>query len=238
MEKYSLQQITEKVDQYIQTKKNAWAESTQRSERHRLLAIIQACPTFYYSPEDLWEAIQDRGAYTRCTMWTRAVTFAEFLGEGYKELKQWRLDNAKQFKNNYQRNTPEITYGEAKRRILSIPDTGIRSKCLQLLQGGLRYSESLTLSDGRVRGKGGKVRRVYAEPVQTEPGYNAVYKALKEIGMTPHMLRKIKATHVAKSGARPEQLCKLFGWNDFNTAQSYIDAGSEDELELIMRGDN
>ena len=233
-------QLLQAVGAYLKSKEKAWSASTLKSETSRLMSIVRKCPELYNNPEALWEALQAGGSYTRQTTWVRASCFVDHLIkhshiEGPNQLVQWREANANLFKNKYQRKTTSISIDEARVKICSIENTAIRTKCLQLLDGGLRYTESLTLRDGTVRGKGNKTRKVYVDPVTSEPTYWAVYSSLKEVGLTPHMLRKIKATAVSKAGARPEQLCELFGWSSFNTAQSYLNAGTDEELKEIMQ---
>lgn len=228
---------------FLKSKASAWADSTIKSETARLLSLIKRQPDFYLNPEAFWESMSDLAPYTRQTTWIRGSTFASYLIdkgfiEGPNKLEEWREQNARAFKNNYQRKTTAVSIDEARSLIRSIPNETIRAKCLQLLNGGLRYSESLTLRDGEVRGKGNKTRKVFVDSVAVEPTYWEVYSALKEVGLTPHMLRKIKATDVSRKGARPEQLCALFGWTSFNTAQSYLNEGTEEELKKLMEKNN
>ena len=235
------QQLFTLVNEFIKSKTNAWAESTIRSEKHRLRVMVASVEHIYIDAPALWNSLADRKPYTRATCWTRAITFVDWLIKnqyipGPNKLKDWREANAKQFKNIYTRHTPDIGYDEAMDRIGQIQDSGIRAKCVQLLEGGLRYTESYTIANGKIRGKGGKERRVYVEACEYAGSYSAVYKALKEIGLKPHMLRKIKATQLARRGARPEQLCEIMGWSNYNTGQSYINAGTDKELEALMIG--
>lgn len=154
----------------------------------------------------------------------------------YNPYARFKEDNAQLFRGAYERKTPKTSYDEAASRIAKIKDKDTRDKAMQLLIGGLRLGESATIQSGYCVGKGNKRRRVYVGEVAYPKSESTFRRQLKkETGLTPHMLRKIKATEVAKK-ARPEQLCELFGWSSFDTARSYIDAGSQPELEELMQG--
>lgn len=217
------------VEEYLNSKTNAWADTTIDNAR-ACLRRYGHCET----PEQLWEEIKELAPYTRTFVYIRVSKYREYL-TNTTQFQTWRKENAKVFKNVYHKKTPRISYGEAEEKIAQISDEEVRRKAYQLLHGGLRIGESSTVVGGYCIGKGNRRRKVFVKPVpfsRSEATFRRILK--KETGLTPHMLRKIKATHVARE-ARPEQLCKLFGWSNFNTAMSYIDAGREDELERLMK---
>lgn len=224
------------IEQYLDSKKLAWSETTKRSERARLNAVSAYLTG---NPNDLWEAIKDKGPYTRLTVWTRVTQYWQWmLDEGLKngknEYKVWREKNAKVFKNTYVRTKPEITFDEAKRRIQALSDRDVREKAIQLLEGGLRFNESNSISDGTVLGKGGKTRRVYVSSGTSNVSYGRVYAALKRIGIRPHDLRKLFLSRVVESGANEFELCEIAGWSNLNTASSYIKVNSK-RIEQLVR---
>lgn len=215
------------IDQYLESKKLAWSPTTLRSEGHRLRGVVEALDG---KPETLWAAIATRAPYTRTTMWTRVVSFYDWAiakghVQGPNKYREWRAENERQFKHVYAPKLPDISFDEAKARIARIEDPRIRGKALQLLMGGLRYSESMTLAEGRVIGKGNKPRASFAPEAQA-PGcsYHTVLRALKAVGLTPHMLRKITATTLAQEGLREAELCEAMGWSSFHTAKNYVAA--------------
>lgn len=229
--------MKEYIQEYINSKSLAWSETSKTSELSRLTTIADYIDG---NPEVLWKAIESKGAYTRTTIWTRVVSFYDFLLEseyvtGINPYRKWRNQNAKQFKNVYTKETPKISYNEAKQKILKIQDQETREKALQLLNAGLRWGESFTLQDGRVIGKGNKARKVFAEEVKYGKSYSYFLKQLRQVGLKPHTLRKIRATDLARKGLKEADLCAIFGWNSFQTASSYIAPLNDDELAKYFK---
>lgn len=239
--------MKELIKAYIDDKRHAWSATTKRSEHARLNAIAAVLTL---PPSKLWGRLSHLNPYSRVTAWTRVCTFYDWLIENnhvdfpFNPYRAWRKVNAKQFKHVYRRKLPKIDYKEAKRRIENdILDREIRQKALELLSNGTRYSESNTTTSANQRwpddsstviGKGGKERRVYGQKSQEaeafQKSYSTVLRALKGIGLTPHMLRKIFATHLARSGFKEADLCHVMGWTSFETARSYIAPMEEDEI--------
>lgn len=227
------------VREYIKSKANAWAPTTLRAEEARLRAME---PALTGDPQVLWDFLElHHKAYSRTTYWTRAVQYwdwriASGLSSGPNLYSAWRKENARLFKGTYERAVPTLSYTEARERILSIPQTSIRDYALYLLAGGLRYTESCTLEGGQVLGKGSKRRKIFFKEDSVQPSpvpYMKLYRALKDIGLKPHDLRKIYANELAARGASPFQLCKAMGWANLNTAQSYIEATDNSIQELL-----
>lgn len=224
------------IAEYIKSKANAWSDSTKTSEYWRLQRFPQNLDE---DPQMVWGLLQDLSPYSRKTSWIRLCSFYDWLIEkGYKlgpnKFRQWMKDNARQFKYVYETKTPEIDYQQAKEAIIKIPSEAIRKKCYQLLEGGLRYSESTKIDGDVCIGKGGKQRTVFVKAVKEQPSYKSVYKALKKIGLKPHDLRKIKATYVARKGASVEDLCRIFGWSSLNTAINYLAPKTKERLKELM----
>lgn len=224
---------------YIQDKALVWTEASVRSERVRLNRVMSCIDG---DAPRLWGTLDDYGAYSRVTLWNRVVAFYDWgIEEGHLQAPNpyavFRKKNKRRFTNVYERRPPEVTFEEARRRILTIGDTEIRNKCLQLLSGGLRWTESFTLADGYVLGKGNKSRRVYAVtpegPVAGIGRYLAVLRALKKVGLKPHKLRGIFLSELVRRGVNPFELKKVAGWSSLQTAESYI-AANDDNIQKLV----
>lgn len=217
------------IQAYIESKKYAWAPTTLEKERSRLVALE---PFITGDPEFLWKNLGGYKPYTRVTAWTRAADYWKFK-TGQDIYHNWRKENARVFKNTYQKTIPEIGYREAKEKISKIQDQEIQRKAYQLLKGGLRYRESLTIQSGHCTGKGGKQRKVFVKEVEWGRSYDTLRRALRKVGLKPHDLRKIRVMDLCRKGARPEEICAVTGWSNYNTAQSYIQADKQ-VIEKMM----
>jgi len=226
---------------YIAAHDKAWAESSKRSELHRLRSVA---PLINGNPSELWTYFETKqlGKYSRVTYWTRVCDFYDWMlknkhVQGSNPYREWRDENALQFKHAYERKLPDISYSEAKRRIETIPDTVVRQKCLQLLDGGLRYTESFTVVDRHVIGKGGKRRKVYTDlNPEYRKSYTTLLRHLRGLGLKPHALRKLAATEFRRRGLKDEDLLKVMGWSSMSTAQSYLIPLTEEEIEKKLKG--
>lgn len=227
------------IDAYIKDHELAWSKSTQKSERYRLAPLAEFLNG---DPELLWEKIQGYKPYTRNTVWVRVTDFWGWVhkGEAINPYAIWREKNARQFKNTYQRKTPKISYEEARARIETIPDGRIRNKAYQLLFAGLRWAESLSLSAGSssVLGKGNKVRDIVVPEITGEiydgPYWN-FWKALTDVGLKPHDLRKIRATDLLRKGMDLPTLCETMGWSRMDTAMSYLAPLQKEQREKFFK---
>lgn len=211
------------IQKYLEDKALAWSVTTALSESHRLNAVA---PFLDGNARTLWDNIQHLGGYSRLTTWSRVCDFYTWLVENKHtdtggDYRAFRKKNAKQFKNVYNPKTPELSFEEASERIESLAPE-FRDKARQLLSGGLRYSESFTLSGGRVVGKGNKTREAFTEEATYTRSYRTFLRALQSVSLTPHMLRKICASRLAREGLREADLCKAMGWSSFKTAAVYL----------------
>lgn len=219
--------MSELVAQYLSTRTNAWAPTTLRSATSSLRRMA---PHLDGIPENLWAALQSKKPYTRESYWTLATGFWAWLvknghratGNPYGE---WREANAKYFKNNYVRRPATKSLSEALRLVQLMPDAELRSRAELLLSTGLRKSEPATYDGQNVVGKGGKSRAV-AIPDGSDTSVSIspykIWAALKQVGLTPHMLRKIFLTELASNGADVFELCEIAGWSSPTTAMSYV----------------
>jgi integrase len=231
-----MKNISSLIDAYLEDRKLAWAPSTLKSERYRLVAVAEAMDG---KAETLWDALASYKPYARATTWTRITDFwAWGLAAGHftgaNQYEQFRKKNALQFKNVYQRRTPTISFEAAQQAVAQIANEQSRAKAMQLLQGGLRYTESLSLAGGSVVGKGGKRRDVYSsETPNFKHTYDTFRRHLAAVGLKPHDLRKLFATGLVAAGANEFQLCEVMGWASIATASSYISNNKSELLKLV-----
>ena len=234
------------IDQYIEGKKLAWATTTQKSEVARLRSVALYINV---SPEALYKHLNTQGykPYSIKTYFTRVGEFYQWLieeghaPEGVRKnpFKAFIKTNAKLFKHAYQKETLDVGYEEAVRRINRLGCGETKAKAFELLATGMRYSESNTQIDGWIIGKGGKRRRVYRPeslPSATKftRSYTTFYDNLKAVGLKPHTLRKLAATRYVERGAKEADLMALMGWSSIGTAASYLQAKRDEELSQLV----
>lgn len=220
--------------QYVSDKSGVWSEASLRSESQRL--------NRYFDHIDgdaprLWAAIQDLSGYSRVTYWTRVSNFWDWGIESagfaspnpYAEFKK---KNPRPFRGQYKRQPCNIPFDILMANIKKEENVALRNKMIQLLEGGLRITESHTLKDGEVLGKGGKVRKVYVPqidgPMAGPDQYSSLLRACKKLGIKgPHKLRSARLSDMAAGGATMFDLMKFAGWSSPSVAQSYIEARDE-----------
>ena len=139
---------------------------------------------------------------------------------------------ANKFKYAYQKEDVGLTFEEARQRIMTLEDP-YRSMALGMLQTGVRISEAYNVRDGKVKGKGGKRRTVFGTIEKTAPKAT-FWRHLRRIGLKPHSLRKLCATHLASKGATAADLCKVFGWTNIHTAYVYLQAKDDERLSSFI----
>jgi integrase len=228
--------------EYINYMAPRWSESSVRSERQRLNRLW---PVIDGDPDKLWAAMAGYGAYARCTYWGRIVSFWDWRIKkrglpGPNPYAIFREENPRFFRNAYVKKPCERSVEDLRKDIDRIPGEyqDVKNKLNQLLDGGLRRTESYTLTeDGYVTGKGGKVRKVYiqktADAMAGPERYSTMLRLLKEYaGVTPHKLRSAKMTDMVNRGANIYELTKFAGWSRINTAESYVLAREERIREL------
>lgn len=233
--------VTQLIEKYLDDKKLAWAETTLKSERHRLNA---AAPAIDGKAQTLWDALQEHGAYGRQTIWTRVTDFYQWCldnehVQGGNPYRAFRQKNARQFKNVYTKKVPNISFEEIRARIQTIEDEEVRALAERILSGGLRYAESQQVeADGTVVGKGSKRRRVYvsveSDRVHNPINYQRLRRALATLSLRPHDLRKAFLNRLVELGANEFELCEVAGWSSISTASSYIKANDERIKRLVQ----
>lgn len=231
------------IDAYIASKSGSWSKSTLNSEKYRLRGVQVSQLT---DGAALYEYLsKERGLkpYPLRTMFIRVGDFVEFLmsaghlPRGENKVKEFFKTNAQLFKHAYSKKEVAMTFEEAAKKLNAMEDENLRSKALQLLYTGMRYTESLSLLNGSVEGKGGWHREVpmaATTPTKYDQSYSTLYRALKKIGLSAHMLRKLCATKLVELGATEADLMKIMGWRNSQMASLYVQAGRTKSLTQKM----
>lgn len=215
-----------------------WAESSVRSETQRLNKLWDEIDG---DPTRLWLAVQRLAPYTRQTYIARVGAFWDWLIENGHQpppnpYKTWKKKNKRVFMGAYVKRPCKIPFDELMRQIDLVPEERYRNKMKQLLIGGLRVTESDTLKDGEVLGKGNKRRRVYVPelgPMVTKKQYSGLLRRChKYLGVTPHKLRSARMTDMARRGLKMHDLMEFAGWASPGVAGSYIAANESLIKEL------
>lgn len=226
------------ISSYLDSKALAWEPTTLRSERYRLAAVASHLDG---KATTLWAALKDAAPYSRLTTWTRVAHMWQWAADknlvSGNDYRIFREENARLFKNVYERTKPTIGFQEASDRINRIAIGASRERALQMLQSGMRFNESGTFSEGSVRGKGGKRRRAYlpddAGRVDSSVRYSAFRRHLAAVGLKPHDLRKLFLSRLVECGINEHDLREVAGWASIQTATSYIQANSSKIADFV-----
>jgi integrase len=230
--------MRETADLYLASKANSWAPTTIKSEAARLNRIVEVCDG--KTVPDQWLAVCGvYGHYARVTAWTRLAALRQWAlerghSQGVNEHARFREDNARLFKNAYQRRPAAATLQDLRAAVAREQEGPVSDKLAHLLENGLRYAESLTHKDGQVVGKGGKVRAtILPNGPAKHASYAAVRAACRRLGVRPHDLRKALATDLYRRGLREIDICEVMGWSSIDTARSYVRPMA---IEEVRRG--
>ncbi len=231
------------VDEYIASKKNAWARTSQKNERLRLRKHAHAVME---SPDVVYERLKlTMKAHSIKTTFVRLGQFFDWLIEADKmppaknPWKAFLKTNAMIFKHCYQIERVKVTFDEANVLIQSV-EMPYRLAALQLLEGGLRYCELRTFDGDKVIGKGSKPRKVFLrdelKAFRYTGSYSALFVRLRAVGLKPHTLRKLCATEISRDPrAKDQDICKLFGWSSIETSIKYRQPLNDERLgEMIQ----
>lgn len=217
------------IQSYLEAHETAWSSTTWKSERSRLNAVADVIDQ---GPEALMNSIKAKKPYTIKTTFIRVCRFEAWIGQS-TSYRDYMRKHANRFKHAYQKKELGITFDEASRKIEGLEGTA-KSLANFLLRSGLRISEVDSRESDRVVGKGGKVRKYFAEAPSTACSKYELRRALRECGLKPHDLRKLFATKLADSGATAADLCKALGWSDIKTAMVYLQAKDDTRLEQFI----
>ena len=231
--------MTHQINSYIESKVGAWAPSTLSSEKARLMAVKGFLDK---NPQELWNycELNKTKSYSRVTLFTRVIDFLSLNNiELCIKYKEFRKNNSRLFKNCYKRKVVSITFDEAINRIKGIRDKQVKLKALQLINSGMRYTESMIIVDGKITGKGNKDRDVFAPAIFKKvcfgKSYSTLLRQLKLVGLTPHMLRKLFATKAVEIGMKEADLLKIMGWESIITAQYYLQPKDNDSINEMLK---
>lgn len=221
------------VESYLKEKELEWSPKTIRSTRFTLTKLL---PYLTGDPVILWDyLLANQEPYSRVTSWGRVCGFWEWANPGKNPYREFRVKNARLFRGKYVRKTTSETMKEARTKIESISDPAIKRKALELLLTGMRWSESFTLKNGIIEGKGGAQRAIDLPKVdgpELTCHYFTFLRALRDVGLKPHSLRKIYLSECVASGANVYELKELAGWASLESSLSYINVNAKRLKEI------
>ncbi len=232
------------VNEYIDSKKMAWARTSQKNERYRLKKHGH---NVLSDPKQVYEELKKTMCnYSIKTTFVRLGQFLQWMIDNDKILpckNHWKVfltTHALLFKHAYQSERLKISYDEAKALVDSITEAQYRQAAQQLLEGGLRYCELRTFDGEAVIGKGSKPRSVFLRPdlstFRYRGSYTPLYKRLKERGLKPHTLRKLCATRFSQlPGVNDIDTCEVFGWESIETSKKYRQPKRREHLSNLMQ---
>lgn len=221
--------IEQDIKGYIDSNKLAWSPRTTESEHPRLLGLKEA---LIGDPIALWSELERKQIkpYSRVIYWVRVSLFWDWMiengkAQGPNAYRAFRAKNRRLFRNTYEEKIPEISFEEAKERISQISNKACRNQAQDILLSGKRYFESCQHSpDGRVTGKGGKVRVLPVASksrIEFRSSYSTFRRELAKVGLRPHDLRKVCVGKAVELGANEFELLEMFGWKQIQTATKY-----------------
>jgi integrase len=222
--------LSQRIEAYLEDHKTAWAESTIRSERHRLVSVSTYLDQ---GPEAVYKwAAENFKPYSVKTLFIRICRLEAWAGGTV--YRTWYAKHKNRFKYAYRKEEVNYTFEEVQRR-LSLLAEPYRTQAVEMLATGLRISEVPKVKDGIVEGKGAKLRPVFGTISMSVPR-STFWAKLRAVGLKPHTLRKVCATRLAEMGATPADLCKVFGWSSIDTAYQYLQPKDDDRLRSLMKG--
>ena len=225
------------IKQYLDSKRLSWSPTTLRSEGARLYAMQSLLAL---DGASLYKALTEKGLkpYTIKTAFTRIAEYRAFTGD--PSIKQFIKANANLFKNAYTKERLDVTIEEARERIARMESKELQQMANFLLATGLRAQEALSYDgSGTVMGKGARKRRIFnSEQAVVGPHnikYIDLYNGLKSVGLKPHTLRKLAATALVGAGFKEADLMYVMGWNNIQTASSYLQPQKDSDIERKMK---
>jgi len=227
------------IDAYIQSKKHSWSDTTKKSERARLSSLKES---INLDPTTLYESLVKLGKkpYSIKTTFLRLKSFYDYLidtgARTAPNLYQTFInENRRVFKYAYDRKPVQMSFDEGVKRIKNISDNACRRKALEIIGSGLRLSEyrAVDRDNGRVRGKGGKLRKISipeitgAEYLKSDTTFR---RELARVGLRPHDLRKLFATRLLQEGVNIVDVARVLGHSSITTTEKYIQDSNSDSL--------
>jgi integrase len=219
------------INQYLESKRNAWSETTKRSEGYRLTALLPLLNQANNDPNKFYDLIKAQyKPYTTRTIFARVADFMDFFGN--EVYSNYVTANANLFKHVYQTKQLDYTFEEARERIQLIRHPEVKKVANLMLSTGMRIHEALKYDgSGQVIGKGSKPRPIFSkETTDGSVNEQLVRRHCKKVGINPHSLRKLAATQLAKSGLSEIDLLFTMGWSNIQTATKYLQPTKQEEL--------
>lgn len=236
--------MTQYIKNYIEDKRHQWAETTQKSELSRLLKIAPLLAQDA-SPNEVLDfyLTKHKSKYSAKTLLIRIGEFYAWLeGKGLKtgpnQFKDF-MHNNYGFKNAYKKQELSISYEEAKSRISFIEDSNTKNWAKFMLETGVRlfevYRVKIENEQVSVIGKQGKERKIFKIPPAIVPPSRIDFqRALKQVGLTPKVLRKLFASMLDQRGVALKDLMEIMGWSAVQTADSYLQKSKEERLKKLV----
>lgn len=235
------------LEAYLESRKNSLAPETLKTVR-AILNRYGSSVIIKEGPELLIAKLEAQGIsrYTQQTYMMYLGAYWKFVHAEVSPYSEYLKQNKQLFKNSYTRKKVNETFDEVKNALTSLPPTLEREACLRMLLSAQRASEAgLFRKDGTkneqineavLTGKGGKVRANFS-PIATHPvSYYHVYAFLKaQLGITPHVLRKLALTQAAENGATAADLCEIAGWSNIKTAFIYLQPKNTERLKGLIK---
>lgn len=231
--------MTKLIDNYLNAHQLAWAPTTLKSERSRLLAVSSIIAS---GPRAMYEAKSaELKPYALKTLFIRLTDLERWANRswGYGAFMQ---ENARLFKHVY---TKELTnhgsISQISALLSQIPNDHLRTLAFGLLRNGMRISE-LTSYDkrtGLVVGKNRRRRHLLSPsslPDQhcSARDLTALRRELRKLGLKPHTLRKAAASALAREGRlSAEDLMRAMGWSNIQTAASYLQPLNDEKISAV-----
>lgn len=237
------------IDRYITEQRHKWSETSIKSERSRLVgcrALLERNAT----PNQVLDVYLtrnrgERSLYSAKTLLVRISTLYTWmekqgLRSGPNLFKEF-LEKNYRFRNAYQKESINVTEEVAAEAIRQIRDGACRSWAAYMLATGLRPCEIHTVEAHGdafiITGKQGKSRTVFvAPPKEGAPSYTQLQYELKKVGLKPKDLRKLFATKLANKGLNIKDVMEVMGWSAVQTANSYLQPKSQEELRRKIYG--
>lgn len=222
---------------YLQDNSLRLAETTLKSRKAHLEMLYPIALHFDEDASKVFDHLVGKvKAYTLKTYFVSLSNFYEWgIKNGFKQENPWKKEVSRRgqfFKHAYQPKKINVTYEEAAEKINQISDREVRETASEILRSGLRAFETGNINDGKISGKGGKVRTFFGDQEKVHKiSYYKLRRGLAEVGLKPHDLRKLFATRLARSGEFDEiTLMNVMGWSSFETAKSYLQPDKENVI--------
>jgi integrase len=231
------------VQAYVIARAGNWSNVTVKNARSVLLSTGKqlALSNDGQRLYDYFKNERELAPYTIKTNMIRVGDFTDWAMESghidkdFNRVKLFMNHHGRLFKRVYEQAPVKFTLEEVLSKIGRMRDPEAQAKAAQLVRTGMRYTESFTLKDGYVIGKGNAKRFIHtATPEDELVTYTkssvTFWSELKKVGLKPHDLRKAHALFLASNGAHIGELMTFMGWRSTQSAASYTQHARTQEL--------